>query len=152
MEKKVNLSDRWKEICNEYLRLFCKKHDLTYDPNDWVGGDDWVGTSVQPGGGDWFVSMDDIRYDIDHDVEPGKFSEYVEYDERLRDIEVRYGLMFDGDSARWERMIHINYRSFCKGTPLPYSSEDLDDMERKLRSFEDKKKEFDEFLDTASKK
>ena len=57
-----SLSKRYEDICNEYLDLFCKKHDVyhTY----WVGG--IVGGIIDIS--DAFFNFDDNRLDIDLDA------------------------------------------------------------------------------------
>ena len=56
------LSKRYEEICNEYLDLFCEKHDVYYDY--WVA--DQVGGIIEIS--DAFFNFDDIRLDIDLDA------------------------------------------------------------------------------------
>lgn len=36
MSKKT-LQQQWQEVCNDYLRAFCKRHEYAYDPKDWIG-------------------------------------------------------------------------------------------------------------------
>lgn len=57
-----SLSKRYESICNEYLDLFCKKHEVYH--TGWIGN--------QAGGiieiSDAFFNFDDIRLDIDLDA------------------------------------------------------------------------------------
>ena len=57
--------------CNEYLRLFCEKHDFDYEEakNSWVGGS--IGEITLCG--DYYVAMPTIIADIDHDAPETEF-------------------------------------------------------------------------------
>lgn len=134
----------WESLCNEYLRAFCEKHDLEYNPSDWVGvgaGKDGIGTVANPGGGDYWIDMDMIRYDIDHAVPVEKFLEYQDYIARIRDIELSYDLLYNPKREEG-RLVHINYPSFCKGAPRPYSDEQLKKMEEEMDYLTRKRNEF----------
>lgn len=125
-----NIKSDWINVCNEYLRLFCLKHDYDYDSDSWVGSD--AGTVAMIG--DMYVSMEDIRYDIDNGINVNKFEEWY-----WKNLEV-YELL----EKNW-----LNYSSYCKGAPDPYSDEDLAKL-RKLkndvliaqRTFEDELNKF----------
>lgn len=126
------MREAWENICNEYLRAFCEKHGFEYDPRDWVGSSSGgVGTVVNPGGGDHWISMDMIRYDIDNAVPVEKFQEYEDYEARVRDIELSYDLLYKPNREEG-RLVHINYPSFCQGAPRPYSDKQLRDMEDEI--------------------
>lgn len=103
--KKNELKNRWTEVSNEYLRLFCEKHEYDYEPDAWIGQDAGTVASI----GDMFVSMDDMRYDIDNNVEAQLFDKW--YWESL---------------DRHEKGLkYMNYPSFVKGAPDPYTPEQL---------------------------
>ena len=57
--------------CNEYLRLFCEKHDFDYEDakDSWVGGS--VGEITECG--DYYVSMQTIITDIEMDAPKDEF-------------------------------------------------------------------------------
>ena len=61
--------------CENYLELFCKKHEYTYEPYSWVGGDIGGVASV----GDYFVDMKTLRTDIDEDAPEGEFIKWYDY-------------------------------------------------------------------------
>ena len=98
---KRELKLNWKEICNNYLFEFCNKHEYAYEPDCWIAGD--PGTIVNIG--DMFVSMENIRYDIDNDV-PGHYFENWYW----KSLEV-YELTGQN---------YINYKSYCEGCPDPW--------------------------------
>lgn len=98
---KRELKLNWKEICNNYLFEFCNKHEYTYEPDCWIAGD--PGTIVNIG--NMFVSMEDIRYDIDNDIEEYHFENWY-----WKSLEV-YELTGQN---------YINYKSYCEGCPDPW--------------------------------
>ena len=129
------LKRRWKHLSNEYLQLFCEKHEISFDECYWIGDD--PGTVVDTG--DYFISMDDIRYDIDNNIEESLFSEW--YWKNLQWYE--YGMQT------------CNYSSYCKGLRL-HSDEELEavklahnrvieakkNLEEELKRCNDKDKQF----------
>lgn len=68
--------------CNAYMAAFCEKHGFDYEPDAWVGGD--------PGGiaeiNDLFVSMDDMRADIDRAAPEEEYAKYYDYCLRIHSI------------------------------------------------------------------
>ena len=139
------MQESFANIANEYLRIFCEKHELEYNPNDWVGSQDGIGTVVNPGGGDLWIDFDIIRYDIDHAVPKGVFEKYEDYDERLRNIELDYEILYQPKRDEG-RLIHINFPSFCKGCPLPYTDEQLTKMQSDIDYLSKQKEEFLKFI------
>ena len=119
-----DLQKKWADVCNEYLRKFCEKHEFDYETAYWVGDDPGTIACVA----DIFVGMDEMRYDIDNNVPEDKFLKWYDYSLDVYNIESDYHEKQDIKS-----FIHINYPSFCKGAPLPYTEEDLDSF-RKLLS------------------
>lgn len=69
--------DLYERGCNEYLKLFCAKHDFDFDDarDSWVGGD--VGGVVMCG--DYYVDMATIIADIDNDAPKEEFIKYYGY-------------------------------------------------------------------------
>ena len=63
--------------CNEYLRLFCEKHDFDYEEakNSWVGG--LVGEVTLCG--DYYVTMPTIITDIEMDAPKEEFIKWYDY-------------------------------------------------------------------------
>ena len=63
--------------CNEYLRLFCEKHDFDYEEakNSWVANCVGEVTCV----GDIFVGMQTIITDIEMDAHKEEFIKWYDY-------------------------------------------------------------------------
>lgn len=63
--------------CNEYLRLFCEKHDFDYEEakKSWVGNCVGDVTCV----GDYFVGLQSIIADIEHDAPEEEFIKWYDY-------------------------------------------------------------------------
>lgn len=63
--------------CNEYLRLFCEKHDFDYEEakESWVGG--LVGEVTMCG--DYYVAMPTIIIDIEMDAPETEFYKWYDY-------------------------------------------------------------------------
>lgn len=67
--------ERLEHSIEAYVLLFCEKHELSVPnpiKNEWVGQK--TGSIICLG--DWFVSFDDIRTDLEKDVEPKLFIEW----------------------------------------------------------------------------
>lgn len=103
------LKTEYADIVGDYCQLFCQKHGFDYCPDEWVGGD--VGGVLQVND-DYFFNFDDMRYDIDNDVEKGVFMEWYEYS-----VEVEFV----------EGTRNVNYRSWCMGY-RPYTADQLKAM------------------------
>lgn len=98
------LKDDFTDICNRYIKRFCEKHDLCFE--GWVA--DRVGETAEIG--DMFLSLDDIRFDIDTEQVVGKIEKWWDY---------------SYDLAMLECPKTINYRAWCEGAPLPYTQVQL---------------------------
>ena len=63
--------------CNEYLRLFCEKHDFDYEEakDSWVGGS--IGEITMCG--DYYVAMPTIITDIEMDAPEDEFIKWYDY-------------------------------------------------------------------------
>lgn len=92
---KNTLKERYENLCNEYLKRFCEKQEMDFD-------DGWVGGTV--GGianiGDYYLSFDDIRLDIDTNQPKGVILSY--YDHIL-------------EGHHKEPPEYINYQSYING-------------------------------------
>ena len=94
----MTLSENFEALANLYVEAFLRKHGLFDDENgdyydwSWVAGD--VGGIVEVA--DYFIVVDDIRYDIDNFVQKDLFFQW--YNFRLKNEESK-----------------INYKSFAKG-------------------------------------
>jgi hypothetical protein len=96
VDYRTELQKERERICNKYIELFCKKHDLYFDY--WVA--DIIGEVAAFG--DYFFSFTDIVRDIDEDVEAGLI------------------LQWHDDSIEHEDTT-INFRSYAMG--LRYKEE-----------------------------
>lgn len=67
------LQKEYYRICNQYLLEFCKKHEWDFE---W-----WV--SDEPGTiamiGDYFIAFDQMRYDIDNNIDEAAFIKWYDY-------------------------------------------------------------------------
>lgn len=63
--------------CNEYLRVFCEKHDFDFDEakDSWVGGS--IGEITMCG--DYYVAMSTIIADIEMDAPEEEFVKWYDY-------------------------------------------------------------------------
>lgn len=99
----------WKVLCNVYLKKFCDKHEYTYEQNCWVANDPGTIANI----GDMFVSMENIRYDIDNNISEEKFEKWY-----WKALEV-YELVGEN---------YMNYESFCKGCPDYWTEDKLESI------------------------
>ena len=120
-----DLKKQWCDICNEYVRLFIEKHELEskYYEDYWIANDPGTIICIS----DMYISMDDIRYDIDNDIPKEKFEEW--YWESLRRHE--YNIQY------------MNYPSFCKGAPDPIPAESLERIIKLRKKLENIKRELE---------
>lgn len=123
----MELKDRFSEVANEYLKEFCEKHD--YDLENAA----WVGQSCEEVAvcGDDYYNLYDIRYDIDNDVPVGEIEDWTEYCLRLLELECPNT---------------INFPSWAKGAPKPYSEVMLNEIERAKKRVEEAKHELEILL------
>ena len=115
LKNKINMNDilkhTWKVVCNEYLQEFCRRHGYSYEPDMWVA-------CVC----DMFVSMEDIRYDVDNRIDIDCFEAWY-----WKSVDV-YSLT---------KQKYMNYSSFCQGAPDPWTDEKLNSIrEAQKRVFE----------------
>lgn len=122
-----NLKFQFKEIAEAYLKAFCEKHDYDYEDARWLG--QRVGEVADLG--DDFYDLNDIRYDIDNNIPAGEIEKWADYILRLE--------LLDCPKK-------INFQSWCKGAPLPYSEEMLNDIEDARRRVEEAKRELELLL------
>ena len=122
---KRELKLNWKEICNNYLFEFCVKHEYTYEPDCWIAGDPGTIANI----GDMFVSMENIRYDIDNDIEEYHFENWY-----WKSLEV-YELTGQN---------YINYKSYCEGCPDPWPESRLSSIRGAKQRVIDAQKELEE--------
>lgn len=106
---KQTLKQTWEKVCNTYLQEFCRRHGYSYELDMWVANDPGTIACVN----DMFVSMEDIRYDIDNDAPEEYFERWY-----WKSLEV-YELV--GEKF-------MNYESFCKGCPDYWTEDKLESI------------------------
>lgn len=74
MDKK-QLKKDFARACEEYLKALCLMFELPYEQDAWVAGD--VGTTACVG--DYFISMEEIRYVVDNNVTYDEYLQYYDY-------------------------------------------------------------------------
>lgn len=124
MEKE--LKQQFEEVCKAYLDAFVKRHDLV--------SADWVGTGVCEivcANDDAFLDFDDIRYDVDNaaSLSVNEIWDWLDYCRRLEYLACPK---------------KINFPSWCKGAPKPYTLKMLDELEGLHQAVIDAKKKLDE--------
>jgi hypothetical protein len=118
MDSKQNIQERWRDICQEYLKLFCDKHEYSFEDCFWVT--DNYGTIACVS--DMFISMEHIRYDIDNNIEETMFEKWY-----WKAIEI-----FELTGQDF-----MNYESFCKGAPDIWTEEKMEKLrEAHMRVYE----------------
>lgn len=118
MDNKQNIQERWRDICQEYLKLFCDKHEYSFEDCFWVADDYGTIACVS----DMFISMEHIRYDIDNNIEETMFEKWY-----WKAIEI-----FELTGQDF-----MNYESFCKGAPDIWTEEKMEKLrEAHMRVYE----------------
>lgn len=109
IKNNYSLKSEWQELCNKYLKKFCERHEYTYEPDCWVANDPGTIACVN----DMFVSMEDIRYDVDNLIDTDCF-------------EAWYWKSLDVYELTGQK--YMNYSSFCHGAPDPWTEERLNSV------------------------
>lgn len=99
----------WTQLCNEYLYQFCHRHDYNYEPDMWVANNPGTIVCVN----DMFVSMEDIRFDVDNCIDIDCFESWY-----WKSLEV-YELT--GNK-------YMNYKAYTQGAPDIYTEEKLNSI------------------------
>ena len=132
MDNKQNIQERWRDICQEYLKLFCDKHEYSFEDCFWVT--DNYGTIACVS--DMFISMEHIRYDIDNNIEETMFEKWY-----WKAIEI-----FELTGQDF-----MNYENFCKGAPDIWTEEKMEKLrEAHMRVYEAEealRREIEEFTE-----
>lgn len=72
------LNQRYEEVCEDYLKAFCKAYDLEYDNDSWVAGE--VGTIACVS--DHFFDFNDvIKFAVDNNL--SDYDELLEWEDYL---------------------------------------------------------------------
>lgn len=105
---KEELKDSYANVCNEYLKAFCEKHEFNYKEakDSWVRG--VVGDACMIG--DYCISFNDMKVDIDNDSDKEEFFKYYQY----------------GLEASHIGYVAPNYENWLRGCPR------LSEAQRKL--------------------
>lgn len=69
------MKEEYKKAVTAYRKAFEKKHDLTFEY--WVCYE--VGTVAAFDLGTYYIDFQDMKYDIDNDIEKSKFFEWYDY-------------------------------------------------------------------------
>lgn len=95
----THLSDRYMQLANEYLAVFCEKHgfDFLDARSCWVANN--VGDVCIIG--DFCVSYDDIRTDIDCNAPKEEYVKYYSYSQEAAELGLK----------------SPNYRNWLRGAP-----------------------------------
>lgn len=101
-----SLKKSWITISNIYLHEFCRRHEFEYSDARWIS--DNPGTTVEVC--DMLISMEDIRYDVDNQIDPDMFQKWY-----YKSLDV-YELTNGAQS-------YLNYPSFCKGAPDSFTED-----------------------------
>ena len=123
------LAKWWVSMCNDYLKEFCERHEYTYEPDAWVG--DEAGTIVCIN--DMFISMNDIRYDVDNQVPLEKFEKWY-----------WKGL----DVFELTGIHYMNYPSYCKGAPDEWDDERLEKIRDAKQHIEEEREKLEEMINS----
>lgn len=121
------LKKSWITISNIYLHEFCRRHDFSYNEDMWISGN--PGTTAEVC--DMIVSMDDIRYDVDNQIDPDLFQKW--YWKSLEIYELTDG-----------KVLYMNYPSFCKGAPDEFTSERMEKLRASKKRMDEAQKDFEE--------
>ena len=83
--KQTALRRNFETVANDYLKAFCEKHEYDYEDarNNWALGDVGGITEV----GYLFVSLNDIRTDIDMNAPADEFLKWHDYTLRVHTIQ-----------------------------------------------------------------
>lgn len=93
-----HLHDKLRGICNEYLRIFCDKYELEYDPDCWIGGR--VGELAQLPTDD-VIDFRDMVTDLEESADRKEYFEWSAYDYQCREL----------------HLTSVNYHSWLMGAP-----------------------------------
>lgn len=121
--KSEDLQLDWYKVCTNYVMEFCKRHGYKYDRDAWIGGE--VGTIIEIA--DMFVTMDNIRYDVDNNIDPELFACWYWKSIELYELGVEK---------------YMNYPSYCKGAPDEWTEECMEELRQSKKRLEEAQKNF----------
>lgn len=132
----------WDKLCNKYLAAFCEKHGLDLDDAYWVRSEPGTVAAI----GDYFVGIDEMRYDIDNNIEESRFFEWYYYTLDIREIEGEYHMM-----QNYKEFTNVSFESYCEGF-RPYSEQDIEGFKADIRSISEFKRKFEKEIGDFLKK
>ena len=111
-----DLKEEYAKVCNAYRKLLCEHFDIDFDNSFWVGGD--VGRVLELN--DYYVNFDDVIYLVDNNISFDVFSEWYDYNIRLKSID------FD--------IVTPNLKKWCMGCPRNSETDiiELEKMHKKV--------------------
>ena len=109
----------FEQACADYARDFCEKHEYDYDPDGWVAGR--IGEIFMMG--EYYVSLSDIRTDMDMEAPKEEFAKWYDYDLLMGEL---------GAST-------INYNHWLMGAPRRSDAE-IAELERLQQNIWDAKR------------
>lgn len=127
----ISIRENYNKAVDAYMNAWCDKHELEYEADMWVAGD--VGTICMVG--DYFVSFDEVRYDMDNDLPGDTFFEWYDYSLDVHDVNPD---------------IKLNFRSYCMGY-RPYNEEEMERMREARKRIRELEAEIEEIANQYKK-
>ena len=116
--------------CNNILRLFCEKHEMHYDPSDWVADEPGSIAMI----GDYAVDMATMLTDLKMDAPEEEFIRWYDYTLELGVIDATIPTP--------------NFEHWLRGCPR-YSQEHINGLRRAALRVQDAKNLLDELVREA---
>ena len=116
---------QFNDACNAYLKLFCEKHGFDYEEaaNSWVAGEAGGVCAL----GDYFVSFEDMKTDIDNDAPKDEYWLYYDYSLEAHEL----------------GFICPNYANWIRGYPRLSEEQRKSIIEAKNRVYEAKNRVYE---------
>ena len=127
------IKEQWREVSDEYLKAFCERVGISIGDAGWIG--DAPGTIAQIG--DYFVGIHEMRYLVDNNISPDVFFKWYGYSLDIHTLQEEYH-----EIERFTSLRDINFESFAKGAPLPYSEAEIKKMGDSLKRMRAAQEEF----------
>lgn len=109
----IRLAEDYERICDQYIDAFLERHNLD-EFEFWIGGK--VGELAVIDG--YFFDFRDIKYDVENLPDTKAIFDWMNYMNCVVTV---------GGAKR------INFESWCKGCPRPYTKEELDRLAERKR-------------------
>lgn len=115
------LKKKWTELCMSYTEEFCKKHKMSkYDMLD-------CDILIIDGN---CINYEDIRYDINNDIEECKFSEW--YDKTQVQLSLGFPI--------------ISFKEYCEDVDNFYNNDSFIELQSIKKDLSEYEKEFDQLI------